>query len=334
MIAGFVLAIPFCCSFAATCERDAQRTSRATVDEISALVGLRVPSFQSNESPRPDRKRDSFAESSQGAGYRDNRATSRHHGRFGRKQDGDVEILRIEEDLDRIRRDPGARQGFYDEITRLVEKVRNNQAISQASAFEINSSASLISSSSHAAPPRSSPIHASLTPPLENWLGFLTLPLPQQVVAQFSGGARGLEDPQGRRVDARTVSRLLYWARKNGCPPQLALATAWQESRMSLGPPDGSAGEIGIMQILPTRAKSEGIDPRSLRDPDVDMWLGTKLLARYYREEGSIARAAMKYVAGPGVFDHRYPAAVRDYIRWYSNAVQNYADYFAQYVSF
>jgi soluble lytic murein transglycosylase-like protein len=103
---------------------------------------------------------------------------------------------------------------------------------------------------------------------------------------------------------------------------------------MSLRPPDGSSGEIGIMQILPARAKSEGVDPRRLRNPDVDMWLGTKLLARYYREEGSIARAAMKYVAGPGVFDHTYPAGVRDYIRWYSNSVQGYADYFAQYVNF
>jgi hypothetical protein len=334
MIVGIVLAIPFCCGFAAICGRDAQRISRRAADEISALVGLPVPPFQTKQGPGPDRKRHSLAESSQGDGRRGNRVTSRYRGRFSRKHGADVEILRIEEDLERIRRDPSARQGFYDEMTRLVENVRNNQAISQVSAKDINSSASVISSSPHAASTPSPPGHASLTPLLEDWLGFLTLPLPRQIVAHFGGDARGLHDPPGSGVDAQTASRLLYWARKNGCPPQLALATAWQESRISLRPPDGSSGEIGIMQILPARARSEGVDPRSLRDPDVDMWLGTKLLARYYREEGSIARAAMKYVAGPGVFDHRYPAPLRDYIRWYSMSVQDYADYFAHYVKF
>ena len=103
---------------------------------------------------------------------------------------------------------------------------------------------------------------------------------------------------------------------------------------MSLRPPDGTSGEIGMMQILPARAKAEGVDPRSLRDADVDMWLGTRLLARYYREEGSVGRAAMKYVAGPRVFERSYSGGVRNYILWYSKSVQTYAAYFAQYLNF
>lgn len=99
---------------------------------------------------------------------------------------------------------------------------------------------------------------------------------------------------------------------------------------MSLDPPVGSSGEIGIMQILPARASAEGIDPKQLRDPDVNIWLGTMLLARYYHQEGTIAGAAMKYVAGPGVFAHHYPADVRDYIGWYSKSVATYANFFSQ----
>ena len=151
----------------------------------------------------------------------------------------------------------------------------------------------------------------------------------------FAPPALQIPDPAGSGViDPRVVLRLLYWARRNNCPAKLALATAWQESRMFLHPPDGSSGEIGIMQILPGRAEAEGVSPRSLRDPDVDMWMGTKLLARYYREERSVSRAAMKYVAGPGVFDHRYAADVQDYIAWYSESVDGYASYFGRYAGF
>jgi hypothetical protein len=86
------------------------------------------------------------------------------------------------------------------------------------------------------------------------------------------------------------------------------------------------------LQILPSRAEAEGVNPSSLADPEVNLWLGTKLLAQYFREEGSTARAAMKYVAGPGVFQRRLSADLREYIAWYSASVENYAQYFAQYL--
>jgi Transglycosylase SLT domain len=337
MIAGIFLAVPLFCGFATTCERGTQRSSRRASDERSAVAVLAMPPFQATPGGRPGSDHDSLPGLSSGTlsgGCPGNRGMSTHDVRLCRDQEADVEILRIEENLKRIRRDPAARERFYDEITHLIKRVRNNQTISQTSALGVGTAPSVISASSGPTLSRPSSSHVSLTQPLDNWLGFLSLPQPEQIMARFGRNARGLEDPQGSQLDARAVSRLLYWARQNGCPPQLALATAWQESGMSLRPPDGSSGEIGIMQILPARARSEGIDPRCLRNPDVDMWLGTKLLARYYRQEGSIARASMEYVGGPRVFDHRYPATVRDYIRWYSSSVQNYADYFAHYVNF
>ncbi len=103
---------------------------------------------------------------------------------------------------------------------------------------------------------------------------------------------------------------------------------------MSLYPARGSSGEVGIMQILPERAGVEGVSPSRLDNPETNLWLGTRLLARYYQEEGSIARAAMKYVGGPGVFGKRYSRDVRRYIESYSASVNSYAEYFGQHLRF
>jgi hypothetical protein len=56
-------------------------------------------------------------------------------------------------------------------------------------------------------------------------------------------------------------------------------------------------------------------------------------LARYYQEEGSWARAAAKYVAGPAVFDKSYSKEVWNYINGYASAVDSYAGYFSRYES-
>ena len=130
------------------------------------------------------------------------------------------------------------------------------------------------------------------------------------------------------------MKRLIHWAQENECPIELALATAWRESEMSLRPPRGSSGEIGMMQIMPERARLESVDPARLEDPKTNMWLGTKLLARYYKQEGSVARAAMMYVAGPGVFGKTYGPDLRNYIARYSSSVANFATYFGTYMNF
>ena len=143
-----------------------------------------------------------------------------------------------------------------------------------------------------------------------------------------------LVSPNGSPLDPGVVKRLIHWAQANDCPIELALATAWRESEMSLHPPRGSSGEIGMMQIMPERARLEGVDPARLEDPETNMWLGTKLLARYYKQEGSVARAAMMYVAGPGVFEKTYGPDLRNYIAHYSASVNNFATYFGTYLNF
>jgi soluble lytic murein transglycosylase-like protein len=248
----------------------------------------------------------------------------------------DPEVLGIEAALRRIEQDPRARQQFYADVDSLVRRVRSGQPIPQSLMLDHQMPLPLPRAAAFSgAPdlpmfgvqeePPPSPPDAGLAPPPR--APDSPIQLPDLDVGQVLS-------PNHSPLDPAVVSRVIYWAEVNGCPVQLALATAWQESRMALRPARGASGEIGIMQIMPERARLEGVDPSSLDDPETNLWLGTKLLARYYSEEGSVARAAMKYVAGPGVFEKRYAPDVRDYISWYSASVQNYARYFGQYLNF
>ena len=45
-----------------------------------------------------------------------------------------------------------------------------------------------------------------------------------------------------------------------GVDPRLAVAIAYQESRLNLNPARGSSGEIGMMQVMPTTGKAMGFD--------------------------------------------------------------------------
>jgi hypothetical protein len=80
---------------------------------------------------------------------------------------------------------------------------------------------------------------------------------------------------------------------------------------------------------MPDRCRLEGWPPQRLSEPDFNAWIGTMLLARYYQEEGSVERAAQKYVAGPGVFNKKYSPDIWAYINWYATTVDSYASYFS-----
>jgi len=134
-------------------------------------------------------------------------------------------------------------------------------------------------------------------------------------------------------VDRAAYQRVVRYAKANGAPAPLALGVAWMESHLRTYPPRGAAGEVGMFQILPARCRIEGWPPKRLKDPEFNAWLGTRLLARYYQEEGSWARAAAKYVAGPKVFDRSYSPDLLAYINWYASSVDSYAGYFSRYQS-
>ena len=138
--------------------------------------------------------------------------------------------------------------------------------------------------------------------------------------------------PPGRGgLDRENYVMVVRWAKANGTPVPLALGVAWMESHLNASPARGAAGEVGMFQIMPSRCTLEGWPARRLSEPQFNAWMGTKLLAQYYREEGSMARAAAKYVAGPGVFNKKYSKDVWAYINWYASTVDSYASYFSRY---
>ena len=244
----------------------------------------------------------------------------------------DPEVHRIESILQRMQRDPATRQKLYDDVDSVIRAVRNSQPIPDNLRVGYG-----LPVTEHRAQPN---LVATLQPPAVTPLPFPgsslspqpTLPPPG--VQPLPDRLGRLLSPIGSPLDPAVVKRLIHWAQANDCPIQLALATAWRESEMSLHPPRGSSGEIGMMQIMPERARLEGVDPARLEDPETNMWLGTKLLGRYYKQQGSVARAAMMYVAGPGVFEKTYGPDLRNYIARYSSSVANFATYFGTYLNF
>jgi hypothetical protein len=87
-----------------------------------------------------------------------------------------------------------------------------------------------------------------------------------------------------------------------GVPPEVADAVAMVETGYR---PDaiGSAGEIGIMQILPSTAEQLGFHgtPTELLEPSINIHLAVQYLARAWAMSGGdICRALMKYRAGLG----------------------------------
>lgn len=255
----------------------------------------------------------------------------------------DVEALRVETELRQVEKNPRARARFFSQIQEVIRRVRMGEPIpSRLRMTNLNVF-------SPAAPNAPKPTAAALglrapadeSLPSNAWSRTrdepalspaLTIPSnPSTAPSPQTPSSVTWVSPDGDALNASTISRLLYWARVNGCPPDLALAEAWQESRVNPRAGRGGAGEIGMMQILPERARLEGVDARRLRDPDVNMWLGTKLLARYYRQEGSTQGAAKMYVGGPGVFQKHYAASVEEYINWYAASVQDADSYFSRY---
>jgi soluble lytic murein transglycosylase-like protein len=144
---------------------------------------------------------------------------------------------------------------------------------------------------------------------------------------------QSLLGPRGDQLDRTAFERVVYWANANGTPIALALGVAWMESHLNTNAPRGTSGEVGMFQIMPERCRLEGQPSERLKEPEFNAWLGTKLLAQYYREEGSVERAAAKYVAGPKVFERQYSKDMWTYISWYATTVDNYASYFSRYQS-
>ena len=91
-------------------------------------------------------------------------------------------------------------------------------------------------------------------------------------------------------------------AREHGVPPELIDAVAFVESGYDLTM-IGKAGEIGLMQVMPSTAAMLGFQGTraQLAEPATNIRYGVEYLARALRTAGGdICRALMKYRAGQG----------------------------------
>jgi len=88
-------------------------------------------------------------------------------------------------------------------------------------------------------------------------------------------------------------------AEELGVPGDLAVAVAYQESRLNPSSKDSGAGAVGIMQVRPIAARDVGIDPRSLRDPQTNIDAGILYLKKALDTTGDPRLAVIYYNAGP-----------------------------------
>jgi hypothetical protein len=88
-------------------------------------------------------------------------------------------------------------------------------------------------------------------------------------------------------------------ARAMGISPKLAVAIAYQESRLNPNVSTGGAGEIGIMQIKPTTAQEMGFSTKDIADPEKNIKAGLAYLKKSLElSQGDERLAAAGYNAG------------------------------------
>lgn len=88
-------------------------------------------------------------------------------------------------------------------------------------------------------------------------------------------------------------------AKAAGVPPKLAVAIAYQESRLNPNAPNGADGEVGIMQIKPATAKGEGFSLSDIKDPAKNIDAGIAYLKKSWdKSEKNPKLAAYGYNAG------------------------------------
>jgi hypothetical protein len=231
----------------------------------------------------------------------------------------DPEAQRIQDEFGRLREDAEARRAFYDDLLGTVDRVRGGTRDETP-----------VEEKAVSFPPATNPPGIiSIEPVSPPHLPEVIQPQDPMLATKPPAPPASL-GRTGNLLDQAAYRRVVHWAKVNKAPVSLALGVAWMESHLNTHAPRGSAGEVGMFQIMPERCRLEGWPAQRLSEPEFNAWMGTMLLARYYKEEGSIARAAAKYVAGPGVFNKEYSKDMWAYINWYATTVDTYASYFSR----
>jgi soluble lytic murein transglycosylase-like protein len=139
---------------------------------------------------------------------------------------------------------------------------------------------------------------------------------PKNVLRRATGNTTPMANGAGARGTYRGL--IEKEAVQNGLAPEIAEAVMWVESGDNPASV-GSAGEIGLMQIMPSTAQMLGFRGTlsELAEPAINIHYGVVYLAQAWRlAGGDLCTAAMKYRAGHGEtrfssLSVRYCVAVR-----------------------
>ena len=106
---------------------------------------------------------------------------------------------------------------------------------------------------------------------------------------------RELDDEQ-REVAAKIIER----ASAMGVDPRIAVAVAYQESRLRPNVGRSPKGAVGIMQVMPATGKEFGFTMQDLKDPDRNIEAGLTVLKSYMSKFPDDPRlGVVAYNAGP-----------------------------------
>jgi len=95
-----------------------------------------------------------------------------------------------------------------------------------------------------------------------------------------------VKPPELSFLDGLSQEQIIYAvkiaqaAEKAGVPPKLAVAIAYQESRLNPNAPNGADGEIGGMQVKPNTAKGEGFSLSDIKTPQGNIDAGIAYLKK------------------------------------------------------
>ena len=92
-------------------------------------------------------------------------------------------------------------------------------------------------------------------------------------------------------------------AKAMGINPRLAVSIAYREGGLNFDSKDGSSGEIGMMQVMPSTAKMMGFTEEDLRNPQKNMEIGLTYLKQGLDRFNDPFPAVAGYNAG---MDHKF----------------------------
>jgi hypothetical protein len=92
-------------------------------------------------------------------------------------------------------------------------------------------------------------------------------------------------------------------AKAMGINPRLAVSIAYREGGLNFDSKDGSSGEIGMMQVMPSTAKMMGFTEEDLRNPQKNVEIGLTYLKQGLDKFNDPVPAVAGYNAG---MDHKF----------------------------